>query len=95
MKKGQDVICIDDHFLPTQIALIPNRPVEGKMYNIRDIFTTRNGQAVHLDQISNPHIEHPSGLGTFEPSFSSDRFRTLADDNAEVEVEVAEEVFSK
>jgi hypothetical protein len=94
MKVGQEVICIDDKFKPEQIALIPNRPVEDKIYTIRDIFTTRNGRAVHLEQITNPHLEHPSGLGTFEPSFSVDRFVTLLDADVEVEEEVLEELYA-
>lgn len=93
MKVGQDVICINDKFRPEQIILIPNRPVEGKVYTIRDLFTTRNGRAIHLEQISNPHLDHPSGLGTFEPSFSVDRFTTLVDDEVEIEAEVKEEVY--
>ena len=93
MKVGQDVICINDKFQAEQIALIPNRPVEEKMYTIRDVFTTRNGRALHLDQIKNPHLEHPSGLGSFEPSFSVDRFATLNTDEVVVEEEVVEEVY--
>lgn len=80
MKVGQDVICINDVFKPEQIALIPNRPVEDKTYTIRDIFTTRMGRAILLNEITNPHLEHPSGMGTFEPSFSIDRFTTLLSD---------------
>jgi len=93
MKIGQDIICVNDKFQPEQIVLIPNRPVQDKMYTIRDVFSTRNGRALHLDQITNPHLEHPSGLGTFEPSFSVDRFATLIDDEAIVEEEVIEEVY--
>ena len=93
MKIGQDIVCINDKFQSEQIALIPNRPVEEKMYTIRDVFTTRNGRALHLDQITNPHLEHPSGLGSFEPSFSVDRFATLNTDEVVVEEEVVEEVY--
>ncbi len=93
MKVGQEVVCIDDNFMPEQILLIPNRPVEDKIYTIRDIFSTRMGQAVHLEEIANPPLEHPSGLGTFEPSFSVDRFRPLISDDVHVEEEVEEAVF--
>lgn len=87
MKIGQEVICVDDQFLPQQINLIPNRPVKDKLYTIRDIFTTRMGKAVHLEEITNPPLEHPSGMGTFEPSFAVNRFRPLVDDSIEVAVE--------
>lgn len=93
MKIGQEVICIDDHFLPQQIELIPNRPVQDKIYTIRDIFSTRMGRALHLEEITNPQLEHPSGLGTFEPSFAVDRFRPLISDEILETVEEEEAVF--
>lgn len=85
MKKFQEVICIDDKFEAHQIALIPNRPVEGKIYTIRDVFTTRMGRAVHLEEITNPHLDHPSGMGTFEPSFSVMRFSPLVSEVESIE----------
>lgn len=86
MKVGQDVVCIDDKFTPEQVALIPNRPVEGSVYTVRDVFTTRMGQAIHLEELRNPSLDHPSGLGTFEPSFSIDRFQPLLTDEEETEI---------
>lgn len=87
-KTGQRVVCINDTFDPLQVASIPNRPTRDKQYIVRDSFqVTRNGTvsgiwALHLREIKNPHLPHPSGLGTFEPSFASDRFATVADDQA-------------
>jgi hypothetical protein len=94
MKRGQEVICIDDTFMPPQIELIPNRPVEGKMYTIRDVFTTRMGKALHLEEITNPNLDHPSGLGKFEPSFSVDRFRRLVEEDVQISVEQEEEIYA-
>ncbi len=77
---GQSVVCVDDNFAPPQRALIPNRPVEGETYHVRDCFqVTRNGTvsgiwAVHLNEIRNPNIDHPTALGKYEPSFAADRF---------------------
>lgn len=89
MKIGQDVVCIDDKFTPEQIALIPNRPVEGSVYTVRDVFTTRMGRAIHLEEVRNAPLDHPSGLGQFEPSFSVERFQPLLSDDEVTEVEEA------
>ena len=70
------VICIDDNFEQESIIRIPNRPIQGKLYNIRDFFNTRNGKAVHLHEIVNPHLDAGNGM-TFEPSFSAKRFTNL------------------
>ncbi len=94
MKVGQEVICINDKFAPVQIEIIPNRPLENKMYTIRDIFTTRNGRAVHLEQLNNPLLSHPSGMGQFEPSFAIDRFRPIVSDDVEISVEQEEEIYA-
>lgn len=86
---GQRVVCVDDYFEAPQREIIPNRPVEGEGYHVRDCFqVTRNGTvsglwAVHLNEIRNPMLDHPTGLGSFEPSFAAERFATE-------EVEVAQ-----
>lgn len=81
-----EVICINDVFEARQKAIIPNRPVEGKIYTIRDVFHLPNGKTgVWLHELHNPLRPHPSGLGMYEPSFDSKRFTTLL--NAPVEVQ--------
>jgi hypothetical protein len=73
-----ETICIDDSFSEIQKKLIPNRPVKDKIYTFRDVFKLPNESiAVHLNEITNPELTHPSGLGTFEPSFNIERFTTL------------------
>ena len=80
---GQRVICVNDHFDSIQVSSIPNRPTRDKQYVVRDAFqVTRNGTvsgiwALHLREITNPHLPHPSGLGTFEPSFAAERFAVV------------------
>ena len=74
------VICINDNFSPELIAVIPNRPQQGKIYTIRSIFKVPIVEpcyAILLNEISNPPINHSSGLGTYEPSFNSRRFTDL------------------
>lgn len=98
MNIGTEVICINDVFSDEQIKLIPNRPKKDKIYVVRDSFKTRNGNALHLMEITNPPLKHPSGMGTFEPSFSSERFAPLISDELlselleETELEVLETV---
>ncbi len=73
-----EIICIDDNFSGPQMDIIPNRPVRNQIYTVRDMFVTSDGRkAIHLKEIENPHIEHDSGLGMFEPSFAARRFTTL------------------
>jgi hypothetical protein len=73
-----EIICIDDEFTQEQILHIPNRPVKDKIYTIRDIFYLPSGEVgIHLHELTNPNLPHPSGLGTFEPNFNSKRFTTL------------------
>lgn len=73
-----EVICINDKFPPESQSVIPNLPVEDNLYTIRDITRLLNGKtAVWLVEIENPELPHPSGMGTFEPSFNIDRFTDL------------------
>ena len=94
-KVGQQVVCVNDAFDPLQCATIPNRPQRDKVYTVRDAFqVTRNGTssgiwALHLTEISNPHLSHPSGLGTFEPSFAATRF---AERREEIDTAAVEEL---
>lgn len=79
MKRENLIVCINDQFSDEQIAMIPNRPVRDEYYVVREVSVTRNGKAVWLEEISNPPLAHPSGMGTFEPSFSIERFRVVDD----------------
>jgi hypothetical protein len=90
IKFGSRVICINDQFSEEQIAMIPNRPVRDRQYTIDEVMITRRGRAVTLVEIDNPPLTHPTGLGTFVPSFDINRFRDLAEAPAE-EVKKAEE----
>ena len=77
VKFGSRVICINDVFSDEQIAMIPNRPVKDNEYTIDEVMITRRGKAVTLVEIDNPPLTHPTGLGTFIPSFDINRFRDL------------------
>ena len=77
MKFGSRVVCINDFFTDEQMAMIPNRPAKDQQYTIDEIMVTRRGKAVTLVEIDNPPLKHPTGLGTFTPSFSIDRFRDI------------------
>lgn len=95
-KAGQKVVCVRDSFDPIQQATIPNLPKKDVTYRVRDAFqVTRNGTssgvwALHLTEIRNPMLPHPSGLGTFEPSFAAARFATVVEDEEAVAEEIEE-----
>lgn len=91
---GKKVVCINDNFSnlnSDQLNTIPNRPVKDSIYTIRDAFKTHNGYAYHLVEITNPKLEHPSGLGTFEPSFNQIRFSDPINDGRIFSFEESEE----
>jgi hypothetical protein len=57
--------------------MIPNRPVRDNHYTIDEVIVTRRGRAVTLVELDNPPLMHPSGGGTFIPSFDINRFKEL------------------
>jgi len=75
MNIGTSVVCIDDKFDIKQMSLIPNRPVLNEVYIVRDTLLTRNGKAIHLEEITNPPLHDQFHDGSFEPSFHIRRFR--------------------
>lgn len=85
------MVCVNDAFDAIQQATIPNLPQKHERYTVRDAFqVTRNGTAsgiwaLHLKEITNPMLPHPSGLGQFEPSFAADRFAEMNDDEIAAE----------
>ena len=85
MEIGTQVICIDDKFDTNLVSFIPNKPVLDKVYTIRDVLLTRNGKALHLEEITNPPLYDSVHNGTFEPSFHIRRFRKLIEDNLELQ----------
>ena len=93
IKFGSRVVCINDSFSDEQVAMIPNRPVRDKQYTIDEVMITRRGKAVTLVEIDNPLLTHPTGLGTFIPSFDINRFKELEEVPAE-EVRKAEETLA-
>ena len=93
IKFGSRVVCINDSFSDEQVALIPNRPVRDEQYTIDEVMITRRGKAVTLVEIDNPPLKHPTGLGTFTPSFDINRFRAVEEVPA-AEVRAAEEALA-
>lgn len=73
-----EIICINDKFSAEQIAVIPNRPVEGNIYTWRARRKTREGKiGIMLHEIINPEIPGVAGM-MFEPAFNVKRFTTLS-----------------
>ena len=75
MKVGTIVECINAKNIDVRIR---NQPKEGKDYTVRALIPNMGGkQGLLLEEIFNENIDHPSGLGTFEPNFSIERFAEL------------------
>jgi hypothetical protein len=72
---GSLALCINDTFHEKAIELIPNRPVKGKHYFIREIeeYYGAGKVGVRLEEISNPLIQFSHGV-LKEPSFDLERF---------------------
>lgn len=88
MKKGAQVICIDDKFDAKLVSLIPNRPVKDEMYTVRETLLTRNGKAIQLEELVNPYLYDDVFKGKFEPSFHVRRFRIVdPDETLELQLE--------
>ena len=79
IKFGTKVVCINDVFTEEQKAMIPARPARDNHYTVDEVLVTRRGKAVTLVELDNPPLMHPSGGGTFIPSFDINRFRELDD----------------
>ena len=89
IKFGTRVVCINDTFSEEQIKMIPARPVRDQHYTVDEVLITRRGKAVTLVELDNPPLMHPSGAGTFVPSFDINRFAELEEAPAEVVKEEA------
>jgi hypothetical protein len=87
MKKGAQVICIDDTIDPKLVSLIPNRPVKDEMYTVRETLLTRNGRAIQLEELRNPELYDELHQGMFEPSFHIRRFRIVDTEDLQLELE--------
>lgn len=81
---GQKVVCVDDEFNEGQIDLIPDRPVKGKIYTIREIDIGRTWNhnlpvaiVLYLKGLNNPASDHPPYK---ERGFDSKRFRPLREE---------------
>jgi hypothetical protein len=90
MRKNYLVQCINDTFLNDQIAMIPNRPVKGCVYEIRKVLLTRNGKGVLLEELSNPLVLDKVYNSYFEPSFSVSRFVVVDDLSNSIKEELEE-----
>ena len=91
MKVGALVECINSTWKQETIETVPNRPVRGKYYTIREVFQFPHGVGVTLEEITNPHTVRYQGQ-LLEPNFDIERFREL-EDLPDIEA-LLEEVFS-
>lgn len=85
------LLCINDDFDPRTKGLIKNFPVKGEHYTLRYSRKEPNGRLGYLlVEVLNPFFQSPHwGMEMIEPSFDSNRFITL-DDQDLLEYEEAE-----
>ena len=86
------LICIDADFKSEILELFNQQgitiPKLNSIYTVREVFRTKNGTGILLNEIHNPKIPQPSMLGgTFmvEPNWSVKRFTTLQGDDLSFE----------
>ena len=91
MKVGALGECINSTWKQETIETVPNRPVRGKYYTIREVFQFPHGVGVTLEEITNPLTARYQGK-MLEPNFDIERFREL-EDLPDIEA-LLEEVFS-
>ena len=74
-----EIICTDASSPPQEVLQWFKHWVEqDNIYTLVRTIKTVDGQTGFiLEELDNPSIPHPSGLGTFEPSYNSKRFTTL------------------
>lgn len=69
------LLCINDSFNETQKKLIPNRPILGEIYTLREVRKEFNGKdGILLEELKNPFYFYEK-IGDFlEASFDPNRF---------------------
>ena len=85
---GQKVVCIDDRWPHTQWALkVPNKPVAGRVYTIREVYLSALGKpAVLLNEIRNSPRPFLHGLIVGEGSFHSRRFKPVIERKTDISI---------
>lgn len=73
MKIGSLIECVNGSFPPDNYQYVPNRPVKGNHYIIREISDRHGNVGVLLEEITNPLLQNKKG-GFFEPKFKIARF---------------------
>lgn len=93
IKKGEQVVCIDDSFHPRVFDLIPVRPVKDKIYTVRDIeyHNVNDKVGILLEEIYNPPILSGVLKTKKEPTFNIIRFAPLEKALDSVSLEELEE----
>lgn len=76
IKKSDLVVCINDSFDPKSIQTIPNRPIKGTVYAVRDMvyYDMHDKTGLLLVEIRNPRIVKGLFGALLEPSFNITRF---------------------
>ena len=94
---GERVVCVDDdwsNLTAHEREGIPNRPVRGNTYTVRDFMLLFPGDpGVRVEEITNPTCQWM--LGRYEGAFRVRRFRPLRKTDISSLVRAVQDVFEK
>jgi hypothetical protein len=94
-KIDQLIVCVDDQFRPNRKMFVPNLPVRGQIYSIRDVlWRDEEGAALHLHEIVNePRLFRVRGaMQVCEAAFYAWRFRPLKETDISIFTEMLQKV---
>jgi len=93
MKVGSLIECINGNFSPENYKFVPNRPVKGEHYIVREIRDRGSNVGILLEEITNPPLKNKIGV-PFEPTFKAERFREIEGLDEAIEMLLEENAFA-
>ena len=87
IKPGDLVVCVDDHWSAETLQCIPNRPVVGYVYGVRELVPPDEYDihwGLKLDEVVNRPIKHLFSARIYEDSFLTSRFRPVNDESIDI-----------
>ena len=93
MKVGSLIECVNGNFSPDTYDFVPNRPVKGNHYMVREIRDRGGNVGILLEEIANPPLKNGKGV-FFEPTFKAERFREIDGLDEAIEELLEENIFA-
>lgn len=92
MKVGSLIECVNGNFSPDTHEFVPNRPVKGNHYMVREIRARGSNVGILLEEIKNPPVRFKNV--TREPTFKAERFREIDGLDEAIEELLEENIFA-